>query len=265
VRTFFGVLRVTADPSGRFHHLVHGNTVHGRQRWPPATPAEPLSYYHPSGPAGQVFGGFQRSSAPRRVAIVGLGAGSLCGYARPGDEWTFYEVDPAVERIARDAAHFTFWRDCRAGRRSVVLGDARLRLADAPDGRYGMLVLDAFSSDAIPVHLLTREALELYRRKTASTGWVVFHVSSQHLELHPVLGNLARELGWVAYGRDDLVLTPEERDAGKDPSRWVVMGRDASDVGPIAADPRWLALGGERRVRVWTDDFSSVWSVVEWE
>jgi hypothetical protein len=135
---------------------------------------------------------------------------------------------------------------------------------ESPDGRYGMLVLDAFSSHAIPVHLVTREALELYGRKTAPAGWVVFHVSSQHLELEPILANLARELGWAAYARDDLVLTPEERDAGKDPSRWVVMGRIPSDLGALAADPRWRSLGGALRARAWTDDFSSVWSVVKW-
>jgi hypothetical protein len=264
VRTFFGVLRVTVDPAGRFHQLVHGNTVHGRQRWPPGGPAEPLSYYHASGPAGRIFDGFRGSAAPGSVAVVGLGAGSLCAYARPGDEWAFYEVDPAVERIARNPAYFTFWRDCRAERRSVVLGDARLRLTESPDGRYGLLVLDAFSSHAIPVHLVTREALELYRRKTAPAGWVVFHVSSQHLELEPILANLARELGWAAYAGDDLVLTPEERDAGKDPSRWVVLGRVPSDLGALAADPRWRSLGGALRARVWTDDFSSVWSVVRW-
>ncbi len=265
VRTFFGVLRVTVDREGRFHQLVHGNTVHGRQRWGPGPQPQPLAYYHASGPVGQVFESFRQSPGPRAFGVVGLGAGSLCAYAAPGEEWVFYELDSAVVDIARDPAYFTFWRDCRAERRSIVLGDARLRLAESTDRRYGMLVVDAFGSDAVPVHLLTREALRLYGRKTAPGGWVVFHVSSRYVDLEPVLAGLARDLGWVAYARDDLVLSPEERATGKDPSQWVVMARDAPGVGVLAADPRWRSLAGEPRIRVWTDDFSSPWSVLKWE
>jgi len=264
-RTFFGVLRVTVDTSGRFHQLVHGNTIHGRQRRSGTLRDEPLSYYHPSGPAGDVFGRFRERRAPGAFAIVGLGAGSLCAYARAGEEWVFYEIDPAVERIARNPAYFTFWRDCRAERRSVVTGDARLRLADAADRRYGMLVVDAFSSSAIPVHLITREALELYRRKTAASGWLVFHISSQHLDLKPVVASLARDAGWVAYARADLVLAPEEREAGKDPSQWVVLAPTRSGLGALAEDPRWLALTVQTGARVWTDDFSNLWDVIKLE
>ncbi len=264
-RTFFGVLRVTVDATGRFHQLVHGRTVHGRQRWRGGARGEPLAYYHPSGPAGEIFEHFHESAAPRAFGIVGLGAGSLCAYARAGEEWVFYEIDPAVERIARDPAYFTFWRDCSAERRSVVRGDARLRLADAPDRRYGMLVVDAFSSDAIPVHLVTREALALYRRKTAPGGWIVFHVSSRYVDLRRTLADLARDAGWVCYARDDLVLSPEEREAGKDPSRWVAMARVRSDLGALAESAGWRRLAGQPAARVWTDDFSNLWSVVTWE
>ena len=264
-RTFFGVLRVTTDPRGEFHQLVHGNTIHGRQRSGGRLRDVPLSYYHPSGPAGDVFAHFRESRAPGIVAVVGLGAGSLCAYARAGEEWTFYELDAAVERIARDPAYFTFWRDCRAGRRSVIIGDARLRLADAADGRYGLLVADAFSSSAIPVHLITREALDLYRRKTAADGWIVFHISSQHLDLKPIVSGLARDIGWVAYARDDLVLTPEERETGKDPSQWVVLARARSRLGALAEDPRWRVLPGDAGARVWTDDFSNVWNAIKTE
>ena len=264
-RTFFGVLRVTVDAAGRFHQLVHGRTVHGRQRWPGRPGEAPLAYYHPSGPAGEVFEHFRESAAPPAVGVVGLGAGSLCAYARADDEWIFYEIDPAVERIARDPAYFTFWRECPAGRRSVVRGDARLRLADAPDGHYGILVVDAFSSDAIPVHLATREALALYRRKTAPGGWVVFHVSSRYVDLRRTLADLARDAGWVCYARDDLVLSPEEREAGKDPSRWVVMANVRADLGALAQSVRWRSLAGDPAARVWTDDFSNLWSVVTWE
>jgi hypothetical protein len=264
-RTFFGVLRVTVDPAGRFHQLVHGSTIHGRQRRSGTARDEPLSYYHPRGPAGEIFERFRESAAPPTFAIVGLGAGSLCAYAWKGEEWVFYEIDAAVERIARDPAYFTFWRDCRAERRSVVRGDARLRLAESPDRRYGMLLVDAFSSDAVPLHLVTRQAMELYLRKTAPGGWLVFHVSSRYLDLRAVLAGLARDAGLVCYARDNLVLTPEERQLGKDPSRWVVMARERSDLGALPESAGWRRLTAEPRVRVWTDDFSDLWSVIKWE
>jgi SAM-dependent methyltransferase len=264
-RTFFGVVRVTVDAAGRFHQLVHGSTLHGRQRRSGPARDEPLSYYHPRGPAGDIFARFRESRAARAVAVVGLGAGSLCAHAREGETWVFYEIDPAVERVARDPAYFTFWRDCRADRLSAVRGDGRFRLAESPDGRYGMLVVDAFSSDAIPVHLVTREALELYRRKLAPGGWIVFHISSRYVDLGPVLASLARDAGWVVYARDDLMLSAEERQEGKDPSRWAVMAQERSELGALADSARWRRLGDEAGVPVWTDEFSNLWSVVRWE
>ena len=264
-RTFFGVLRVTLDPAGRFHQLVHGNTIHGRQRRAGDLRDQPLSYYHPTGPAGDVFARLREAGARGAVGVVGLGTGSLCAYAGEGEEWVFYEIDPAVVRLARDPAYFTFWRDCRAARRSVVTGDARLRLAEAADGRYGVLVLDAFSSSAIPLNLLTREALDLYRRKTAAGGWIVFHISSQHLDLEPVVARLARDAGWVAYARDDRRLSAAAREAGKDPSRWAVLAHRRSDLGGLADDLRWRALASRGDAPVWTDDFSNLWDVIRWD
>jgi hypothetical protein len=264
-RTFFGVVRVTIDPTGQFHQLVHGSTIHGRQRRGGVARDEPLSYYHPLGPAGDIFRAAGAGAATRTVAVVGLGAGSLCAYARPGEEWVFYEIDATVERIARDPAYFTFWRDCRAERRSVVRGDARLRLAEAGDHRHGMLVVDAFGSDAIPVHLVTREALALYRRKIAPGGWLVFHISSRHVDLRPVLASLARDAGLVGRARDDLVLSSEERRLGRDPSRWVVMAEAPSDLSALAERAGWQRLVADRRIRPWTDDFSDLWSALTWE
>jgi hypothetical protein len=264
-RTFFGVVRVTTDAAGHFHQLVHGGTIHGRQHRRGTARDEPLSYYHPLGPAGDVFQAFRTTAVPRTVGVVGLGAGSLCGYAHQGDEWVFYEIDPAVERVARDPAYFTFWRDCRAERRSVVRGDARLRLAASADRRYGLLVVDAFGSDAIPVHLVTREALEVYRQKLVPSGWLVFHISSRYVDLRPVLARLAADAGFVAYGRDDLLLTPHDRQLGRDPSRWLVMAGPGSDLSTLSVRPGWRRLVAEPRLRLWTDDFSDVWSVITWE
>jgi spermidine synthase len=258
-RNFFGVLRVTLDSEGRFHQLVHGNTIHGRQSLDPADHSEPMSYYHRNGPLGQVFAAYVASSTAPRVAVVGLGAGVMAAYAAPNQEWTFYEINPVVAELANDPRLFTFLRDCRARRKpDVVLGDARLRLREAPPRHYGLIVFDAFSSDAIPVHLLTREALTQYLAKLAANGLLAFHVSSRLLDLRPILGNLAQDAGLVAYVRDDLEAGLESLERGQDLSRWVVMAREQADLGILRFDSRWKHLSDGGSSRVWTDDFSNV-------
>ncbi len=132
------------------------------------------------------------------MAVVGLGAAALACYADPAQGWTFYEIDPAVARVARDPRFFTYLADSRAGSLAVVLGDARLRLRDAPGHGFGLIVLDAFSSDAVPFHLLTREALRLYRRKLAAGGLIAYHITNRYLDLDPVLGALRGPRGWSA-------------------------------------------------------------------
>ena len=176
-RSFFGVYTVTQIDG--FRTLRHGTTTHGAQSVDPAVALEQLTYYHRLGPIAQVLG-IIGSAAPRRVAIVGLGTGSLACYGRPNESWTFYEIDPLVVRIARDPAYFTYMRDCPPAKR-VILGDARLALANAPAGSYDILVVDAFASDAIPTHLITREALRLYLEKLVPGGVVAFHISNRYL------------------------------------------------------------------------------------
>jgi hypothetical protein len=260
-RSFFGIHRVLLDPSGRFHVIAHGGTLHGRQALDPARKREPLSYYYANGPIGQVFAA--DDGARGRVAVIGLGAGSLACYSRPGQAWTLYEIDPSVERIARDPAYFTFLRDC-APNAGVVLGDARLSLVHAADQGYDLMVLDAYSSDSTPVHLITREALALYRAKLAPGGLLAFHISNQYLDLKPVLADLARDAGMVARSQDDLVLDPADAARGKSASQWVIMARDSADFGALAADPRWRPLEGQANAAVWTDDYSSILSVLRW-
>jgi hypothetical protein len=263
-RTFFGVLRVTevADEGGYLHRLFHGTTLHGQQRVAPGGRPEPLSYYHRSGPIGQVFEVVHarppRPGVPLRVAVVGLGAGSLAAYAAPGERWTFYEIDPAVVRIARDPGAFTFLRDSRAGSLEVVVGDARLRLGGAADRAADLVVLDAFSSDAIPTHLLTREAVRLYRAKLAGGGLIALHLSNRAIDLEPVVGRLAWDAGLVARVRHDRALTPEQRRAGKSASIWAVLASRTSDLGAMAADPRWRPARLEPGDRTWTDAYCSV-------
>jgi hypothetical protein len=192
------------------------------------------------------------------VAIVGLGAGSLATYAEPSQAWTMYEIDPAIERIARDPRYFTFLRDSRAGSLDVVLGDARLQLRDAPEHGYGLIVLDAFSSDAIPMHLLTREALRLYLEKLAEGGMIGFHISNRYVDLAPVLGALARDAKLACRVRYDLTLTPEEQQAGKECSTGVVMAVRDEDLGVLARDPSWQVPQLRTHESVWTDDFSNI-------
>jgi hypothetical protein len=261
-RNFFGVLRVTHDRAERFHVLIHGNTIHGRQSLDPDDRLEPMSYYHRRGPLGQLFAPVDGSPPSVRVAAVGLGAGVMACYARPGDQWTFFEIDPRVIAIARDARYFTFLRDCRAAALAMVAGDARLRLREAPARAYDLIVLDGFSSDSIPVHLVTREAIALYLEKLASGGRIAFHVSHRLLDLRGVLGALAADRGLIARIREDPPGAALAR--GQDASRWVVMARSGKDLGAIDTDPRWQPLLAAPGERPWTDDFSNVLGTVDW-
>jgi hypothetical protein len=256
-RSFFGIHRVLLDPTERYHVIAHGGTLHGRQSLDPARRREPLSYYTTSGPIGQVFATGER----RRVAVVGLGAGALACYYRAGQEWTFYEIDASVERIARDPAYFTFLRDCTPDA-SVVLGDARLTLARATEQRYDLIVLDAYSSDSTPIHLITREALALYRDRLAPGGLLAFHISNQYLDLKLVLAALARDAGMVSLYQDDRVISPDEAASGKNASQWMILAPEQADFGALLEDSRWQALDIPSDTAIWTDDFSSVLSVL---
>jgi hypothetical protein len=257
-RNFFGVLRVAQDARGSYRRLIHGNTIHGQQSLDPGRRREPLTYDHRTGPIGQIFEAFAERSARPDVAVVGLGAGTMACYAKPDQRWTFYEIDPAVVRIARDPRYFTYIEDCRARSCDVILGDARLRLREAPESGYGLIILDAFSSDAIPVHLLTREALRLYRSKLADGGLIACHISNRYIDLAPVLGVLARDAGLVARVRSDLDLSPEQVEDGKLPSAWIVMAARGADLGALAKDPRWREPRSRPEEAVWTDDFSNI-------
>jgi len=190
------------------------------------------------------------------VAAIGLGSGTLGTYSVPGQEWDFYDIDPSIVRIASNPMLFTFLSDCTRGSYRVILGDARLKLREAPHGRYGVIVMDAFSSDSVPVHLLTSEALELYLTKLAPDGVLAFHISNRHLKLEPVLGGLAHRSALSAFIRRD--------DAGNIPGRysslWVVIARNDAALGAIASDSRWNKLRGDI---VWTDDFSNILSLLK--
>jgi spermidine synthase len=254
-RTFFGVLRVRAiDRNGPTHALFHGSTVHGEQSLVPALRRKPTAYYYEEGPVGQFFSAL--GDRFTRVGVIGLGTGALAVYATPDQHWTFYEIDPAVERIARTNQFFTYLDNCGAGC-DVVLGDARLSMTAAAPASYNAIVLDAFSSDAIPLHLLTRQALELYLAKLSDRGVLAFHISNRHLALRPVIGALAADLGLAARVQ---LHQPPPTSNGR-PSEWVVMARSEDHLGALAADTRWERVHGDTR-RVWTDDYSDILSVL---
>ena len=259
-RNFFGPREVRNDLSGYYRMLLHGTTQHGLQSLQPDRRREALSYYHSTGALGDVFRTLRASLEPRRVAIVGLGTGAIATYARPGERWEFYEIDADMVRMARDSTYFTYLADAR-GRMDVVLGDGRLRLGEVPDGTYHLIVLDAFSSDAIPVHLMTREALAMYLRKTAPGGLVAFHVSNRYLRLEPVLGRLARDLGVQARVRHRGP-TDAERKRGIYDATWVVVGRSKADVAALERVPGWVAVAVDGEVEGWSDDFSNLVKVL---
>jgi len=282
-RTFFGVHTVieregtpfiVRDDSGRektfripFQLLYHNTTRHGIQALDPAYRGLPTSYFHRSGPLGQVFAALGGSGRLDRVAVIGAGAGTIAAYGAPGRSITFYEIDAAVVRIASDPRLFTFVKDS-GGKVSFVVGDGRLKLGAAHDGSYGLIVVDAFNSDAIPVHLLTREAMAVYLRKLAPGGVLVLHITNQNLDLVPVVDALVRDAGLSGLVQLNEVDSVEELLQGKDVSQWAVIARDRATLAPLASDSRWLPLpvhsGSPVDPRyLWTDDYSSLFSVIE--
>jgi hypothetical protein len=190
----------------------------------------------------------------------------MAAYGRPreqGGTVTFFEIDPVMQRIATDPALFSYVRDCRSVV-NIVLGDARLRIAEAAAASLDCLVLDAFTSDAIPVHLLTKEAVELYFTKLSPGGVLAFHISSRYLDLGPPLGAIARDLGLVAYQRVDNDSEGFDKEEGRTSSTWLVMARAPGMLAGLAADPRWTAYTVHSGVRAWTDDYSNVLGVFRW-
>lgn len=253
-RTFFGSYQVTASSDGQRRLLTHGTTYHGweelRGRWR----GEPTSYYSEAGPVGDVMSAYRGTDVLDRVALVGMGVGTLAAYGEPGQRMDFFEIDPAVVDLAQE--WFGFLRRSEAEVR-VVIGDGRLSLATEPDASYGLIVLDAFSSDAIPAHLLTTEAVSTYRDKLAPGGLLAFHVTNRHLSLEPVVAAQADALGMSSLVRvDAAVAYPAST------SRWVVLAKEDADLEPLRDRPGWrpaLANGA----RAWTDDYSSLVQVLD--
>jgi len=266
-RSFFGVLRVKANVPSGANTLMHGRTIHGMQRRSPDVSVRslPLTYYYPTGPIGQVFESYLGTPVVDHVAVIGLGVGSLAAYGLVGREFTFFEIDPAVERIARDPAYFHYLDDCLA-RLRVVIGDARLSLGREPDRAFGLIVLDAFSGDAIPLHLLTREALRIYLAKLADRGLIALHITNKYLDLLPAVEALALDAGLAGRFMDetDRPLPLNELVYGRQYSHWVVLARRQADLARISRYPGWRPLAVRSTRPVWTDDYSDLLDLLRW-
>jgi hypothetical protein len=270
-RSFFGVLTIKSgfdpwspDGSHPSHRLYHGNILHGKQ-FDDELRTEPLTYYHRTGPVGRLFAVLPGQTSPRDAAVIGLGTGTMAAYARPGDHFTFYEIDRAVKAISYDQSrYFSYVSDAkgRGAEVNVVLGDARLSLdREREAGRkYDLIVVDAFSSDAIPVHLMTREALRVYRARLKDDGVVAFHTSNRYLTLEPVVGNLA-----AAEGMACLMMSDDSPGLGKSDSTWVMVAGREEDFGTLIEEPQWTRPPRDERVGVWTDDYSNLVRVFQWK
>jgi SAM-dependent methyltransferase len=261
-RNFFGVREVRDDARGQMHVLMHGTTKHGAQSTDPLRRREPLSYHNRQGPLGDLFSALP-STPGRKVGVIGLGTGAMAAYGGRGEEWVFYEIDPDIARMARDAKYFTYLQDTPA-RVEIILGDGRLSLLKAPDHSFDLIVVDAFSSDAIPTHLLTLEAFSLYRSKLSENGVLGFHLSNRYLDLEPVVARLLKAEGMFGLIRENTGRTRALLQSGGDPSIWAAAAADAAILGGLGQDKGWRRLRTKEGVALWTDDFTNIFSVFRW-
>lgn len=264
-RTFFGMHRVTTSKDDAFRTLYHGTTIHGIEARYLLPHIRPATYFHPTGPIGQLLTEDALGSRLNSIAVIGLGAGSIALYNEDGCTMDFYEIDSAVIRIATDETLFNYLSPkYTRGTINIKLGDGRLELAKAPDHSYGIIVIDAFSSDAIPTHLLTREAVAMYRRKLRPGGLLIAHISNVFFDLKPVIAALASDAGLTARMRHDIASPTDRQKEAKSDSIWCVLSAKDSDLGPIALDPNWQVLHRSPSDPLWTDDYSNVLKVLNW-
>jgi hypothetical protein len=260
VRNFYGLLRITeyVDPNGPIRQLTHGRIKHGFQYLADKQRRLPTSYYGTHSGVALAINALPR---PRRIAVVGLGTGTIAAWGLANDSIRFYEINPAVDSIAH--TWFSFLNDSQA-RTDVTLGDARVQmereLAQGQSHDFDLIAVDAFSSDSIPIHLLTAECADVYRQRLAPGGVLAFHISNRALNLEPVVRALAEHLGW----RAGLVISAQDPALGEDSSRWVLITDNAEFLAKPAVAENLMGWSLPPRAPVlWTDDFASLWHVLK--
>ncbi len=259
-RNFFGVVKVAEQDSdmGPYHIFIHGDTVHNTQLMDDALRREPLLYYSRGGPFDSVISALRgRRVGALNVAAIGLGAGAVACYAAPGESWTFYEIDPAVVRIARDPKLFTYLSDCQPDAR-IITGDARVNLNSAADGVFDLIIVDAISSDSIPAHMVTREALALYRQKLKPEGLLLFHTTNRIVDVTSVVAALAEDAGLVSKGMFYRPAEGERLYDFKSTTVGVVIGTRSAVGHTFGDNPDWRTVSPHPFVSVWTDDYSHI-------
>lgn len=263
IRSYFGINAV--EPLDEFAvALIHGTTVHGVQLRAPEYRKVPPTYYTRTSGIAMTFSAVPALFGENaRIGVLGLGAGALVCFAKPGQSWKFYEIDPAVVAIARNPKHFTFISECRPDL-PIVVGDARLTVAQEPAASADLLVMDAFSSDAVPTHLLTKEAFDVYRRHLAPNGLLAVHISNRFLDLKPVIAAAAED-GWTARLRRTKDPEPDEEPLYFARSDWVIMSPDPNTIAALERETgaeQWEPLPKAPEFERWTDQYSSILPLV---
>jgi hypothetical protein len=265
-RSFFGVFSVREamlmdenNQSEKYHELFHGTTKHGAQRLASHLKKIPLTYYSRPGPMGQLFKEFEKNNHHWVIGSVGLGAGALACYAKPQQNWTFYEIDPLVIEIAKNTNYFHYLSLC-AKNSTMRVGDARLSLNNEPAQKFDLLILDAFSSDSVPIHLLTQEAIKLYFNKLKPNGILAFHITNRHLDIKKVIANHAQELKLAALIQEFKPKNPAPLVVATD---WVVMSKSPATLEPLAKSRLglWQKPPLYFNMKPWTDDFTNILAI----
>lgn len=256
-RDFFGVKKVLYSLDENMRKLVHGDTMHGVESLDVTLAGEPLSYYHKTGPIGDVMQMIS-NHAHQHVGVVGLGTGTIAAYGGPARHITFFDVDPQVVDIAHD--FFTYIRRC-ADDCNVIVGDGRLSIQAQPDSEFDLIVLDAFNSDSIPAHLVSREAVRMYMSKLKTGGVLLFHVSNRYLDVEKLATIVSMDEGLPVFVRHD----DDEEPRGKASSDYVAAVRNAEDLDNIPNKESWEQPDKPADIKSWTDDYSNMMSVIRWK
>ena len=263
-RNFFGVTKVYDDPEGGNVRLfLHGTTLHGAQPLPKDKKMDSITYYMDEGPAGNVFELLADQNEPHKIGAIGLGIGSVACFTAPGRSFDFFEIDSAVQEIAENEELFTYLSDCGSPY-EIILGDARLKLQKEEDNKYDLIFMDAFSSDNIPIHLLTREAFKVYFDKLKDDGIIVVHVSNRYLDLRPLINSMAEEFSATALFKNQIPEVPEDKDEPQGyymQAIYTMMSRNPESLSTLKEKYGWEE-SEDKAPKIWTDDYANPLSLL---